>query len=251
MTAPAAAQPSPRPLLRLPRTRRIGRTRVAVLLITALVGYLLVGQVRTSGRLTQRLEALSEGDLARILSGLTTEADNLQTQIAALKLERLSLQTSTQRDATATKAAEDQLHALSILAGTVPASGPGVTVDVADPEASVRYDLFIDIIQELRDAGAEAVAVNVHRVGIRSWFSATPDGAVVLDGATLTAPFQIVAIGDPATLDGGLAIPGGALDTLRAQRAVTVSVQRGARVVVPALASAPTLRVARPVVSGG
>jgi uncharacterized protein YlxW (UPF0749 family) len=133
----------------------------------------------------------------------------------------------------------------------VAASGPGVTVDVADPEASVSYDLFIDLIQELRDAGAEAVAVNNHRIGIRSWFSAAPAGGVVVDDAILTAPFQIVAIGDPATLDGGLAIPGGALDTLRAQRGVTVSVQRGARVVVPALASAPTLRVARPVVSGG
>ena len=250
MTAPTAFEPPSRPLLRLPGARRIRGTRIAVLLVTALVGYLLVGQVRTSGRLTQRLEALSEGDLARILSGLTTEADNLQTQIATLKLERLSLQTSTQRDAAATKAADDQLRALTILAGTVAASGPGVTVEVVDPDASVRYDLFIDIIQELRDAGAEAVAVNDHRVGIRSWFAAAPGGGVVVDGAAIAAPFQIVAIGDPATLDGGLAIPGGALDTLRAQRGVSVSVQRAARVVVPALASAPNLRVARPVVSG-
>jgi len=57
-------------------------------------------------------------------------------------------------------------------------------------------------------------------------------------------------IGNPDTLASALGIPGGALDTLQAQRGVNVDVQRAAKVDVPALASPPTFRVARPVGSG-
>ena len=73
---------------------------------------------------------------------------------------------------------------------------------------------------------------------------------IVLDGIILSAPFHVSAIGQPATLDGGLAIPGGALDTLRTQKGVKVDVQRLAKVDLPALAVAPTFKAARPVASG-
>ena len=69
-------------------------------------------------------------------------------------------------------------------------------------------------------------------------------------GARLTAPYRVVAIGEPATLDTALNIPGGATDALRALRSVHVGVQRAARVDVAALAAAPTFRAARPVGSG-
>jgi uncharacterized protein YlxW (UPF0749 family) len=104
-------------------------------------------------------------------------------------------------------------------------------------------------VQELRDAGAEAVAVNDHRVGATSAFGER-DGRLVLDGVTLSAPYTVAAIGPAATLEGGLQIPGGALDTLSSLRGVEVRLQRAARIVVPALARPPTFRVGRPVVSG-
>jgi len=58
---------------------------------------------------------------------------------------------------------------------------------------------------------------------------------------------DIDAIGQPATLDGGLAIPGGALDTLRTQRGVRADVRRVAKIDLPALASPPTFNAARPI----
>jgi uncharacterized protein YlxW (UPF0749 family) len=229
-------------------------TKGVVLVITALVGFLLVGQVRTSQRVTRQLSSESEGDLARILSDLNTGTDNLRDQVGTLKLQLFSLQTSTRRDDTAARTAADQLVALEVLAGTVAATGPGVTVTVDDPESAVRYDLLINLVEELRDAGAEAIAVNGQRVGATSAFA--PDNQAILligpgvPGARLTAPYRVVSIGEPATLDTALNIPGGATDALRALRSVQVGVQRAARVDVPALAAAPTFRVARPVGSG-
>lgn len=222
--------------------------RVAVAVLAAAVGFLLVTQFRGQERFTQRLEAESEGDLARILASLNSETDSLREEIASLKLQLLTLQTSSARDTAAVRAAREQLTALEILAGTSPAHGPGVVVRIADPNRALRYDTFVDIVQELRDAGAEAIAINEHRVGVQSAF--TQDGdAVMLDGARLASPYRVVAIGGPDTLDAGLAIPGGVVDTLAAVNGVDVAVARQADVRVPALASPPSFQSARPVTS--
>jgi uncharacterized protein YlxW (UPF0749 family) len=220
--------------------------RVLVVLAGLVVGFLLVGQLRTSSRFTQQLSAETEGDLARILAGLTSDADNLRDQVATLKLQLLDLQNSSQRNDAASRSAEEQLRALQVLAGTVPVTGPGIVVNIDDPGASLHYDLMIDVVQELRDAGAEALAVNGHRIGAASSFSDASEG-IAVDGANLTAPYRVSAIGQPPTLEGGMAIPGGALDTLHAQRGVKVEVQRSNALQLPALTVAPTFRVARPV----
>ena len=220
-----------------------------VLAVTAAVGFLLASQLGGSERFSQRLSAESEGDLARILSSLTTEADSLRDEISNLKLQLLSLETSSQQDDAAEDAAEQQLAALAVLAATVPVTGPGVEVTITDPEDSVGYDTMIDIVQELRDAGAEAVAINQRRVGPTSSFGER-SGEVTLDGEVLTRPYVVRAIGAPATIEGALKIPGGVTDTLRSLDGVAADVVRRAKVDLPSLSRTPTFRVARPVGSG-
>lgn len=220
-----------------------------VLLVTAIVGFLLVSQLRADESLDQRLEAESEEDLTRILANLNQEADSLREEITTLRVQLADLRAGSRSDEAAAQAAEQQLEALEVLAGTVPVVGPGIVVDIADPQRSVAYDTLIDVVQELRDAGAEALAVNGRRVGVASAFS-EDKGTVLLDGAPLTAPFRVEAIGNPETLEGGLEIPGGALDTLRALKGVTADVRKVGRIDLPALTKAPAFRVARPVGSG-
>ena len=240
MTAPVQA----------PRTRiRVRATTVLMLLLAGGLGFMLVAQLGSTERFSRRLQAENEGDLARILANLTTSDANLRDQLGTLKLQLQTLQTSSRQDAASQAAAAEQLDALQVLAGTVPVTGPGIVVTTDDPAASLHYDLMIDLVQELRDAGAEAIAVNNRRIGAASAFGER-DGQILLDGVPLTRPYKIAAIGQPATLDGGLAIPGGALDTLRTQKDVDVDIERLAKIDLPALATAPTFHAARPIESG-
>ncbi|HEX2851029.1 MAG TPA: DUF881 domain-containing protein [Acidimicrobiales bacterium] len=242
MTAPIAAVPS--------GARRF-RTRLTasavILAVAALAGFLLVGQLR--GRSTagpQTLAAENEADLARILANLNSEADALQNEIAQLKVQLTELRQSSSSDAEAAAELDQQIRSLEVLAGTVPVTGPGVVVTATDPDAALTYDSMIDIVQELRDAGAEAIAINDHRVGVATSF-ATQGDAITIDGTRLTAPYRVAAIGQPATLEGGLKIPGGAVDAMTAVKDVRVDVQKLAKVDIPALAAPPTFRTARPV----
>ncbi|MFP5377144.1 MAG: DUF881 domain-containing protein [Acidimicrobiia bacterium] len=235
-----------RPGRSAPLRRRVRGGPVLVVAATAVVGFLLVGQLGTTERFSQRLESESEENLARILASLTAEADALRDEISDLKLQLADLRTSSRQADSAERAADQQLQALAVLAGTVPVTGPGLVLGIEDPERSVTYDTLIDAVQELRDAGAEALAVNDRRVGVASAFSQR-DGEVLLDGEVLSRPYRIAAIGQPTTLEGGLKIPGGVLDTLGALRGVRAEVSRAAGIDVPALARPPAFRAARPV----
>jgi uncharacterized protein YlxW (UPF0749 family) len=228
------------------RTSLFGKVLVA--LVAALVGFVLVSQFRGQRTFSRQLQAESETDLARILSSLNGEADSLRDEVASLRLQLQDVQSSSRRDDAAAQSAQHQLADLQVLSGTVPVHGPGVAVTVDDPDRSLRYDALIDLVQELRDAGAEALAVNGLRVGAASALY-PQGGAITLDGATLRAPYRVVAIGEPTTLETGLAIRGGAVETLMAAKGVHVKVDRQPDLTLPALARAPTLRAAHPVAS--
>ena len=218
---------------------------VAALVLAAAVGFVLVSRFGDQEDLQARLQTASEADLGRILAGLTAEADSLRDEISTLRLQLQDLETSTERGVTAQEAASSRLAALSVLAGTVPVTGPGIVISITDPVNRLGYEQFVDVIQELRDAGAEAIAVNGLRVGAGSAFSAE-DGRVLLDGRPLRAPFRVEAIGAADTLQGGLEIRGGVTDTLSSLTQVTVSLGKRSALELPALLRHPTFEVAEP-----
>jgi len=229
-----------------PWTHRLWVIRpLAVLLAAAAIGFVLVSRFGGGEDLEARLRTASEADLARILSGVTSEADLLRDEISTLRLQLRDLQTSTERGDAAEEAASSRLTALSVLAGTVPVEGPGILLTISDPADRLAYEQFVDVIQELRDAGAEAVAVNGLRVGAGSAF-AGEDGRLLLDGRPLKGPYRVEAIGNPETLEGGLEIPGGVMDSLSSTSQVAASVGRRSKLQLPALLRHPTFEVAEP-----
>jgi uncharacterized protein YlxW (UPF0749 family) len=220
--------------------------RALVALSVGLVGFLLTAQFRAQRGITQQLEAESEQDLTRIFASLNEESAALRDETSQLRLELAALESSAERDQLAREAAQRQLEELEILAGVVPARGPGVAVRITDPKGQFEFEMLLDLVQELRDAGAEAIAVNGRRVGAATAFSSRR-GTVTVDGQDIREPFEVVAIGDPATLEVGLKIPGGAVDTLDALEGTHVSVERRSEVRVPALERPPGFKVANPV----
>jgi uncharacterized protein YlxW (UPF0749 family) len=220
--------------------------RALVALSVGLVGFLLTAQFRAQRGVTQQLEAESEQDLTRIFASLNEESAALRDETSQLRLELAALESSAERDQLAREAAQRQLEELEILAGVVPARGPGVSVRITDPKGDFEFETLLDLVQELRDAGAEAIAVNGRRVGAATAFSSRR-GVLTVDGQEIREPYEVVAIGDPATLEVGLKIPGGAVDTVDALDGARVSVERRSEVRVPALERPPRFKVANPV----
>jgi uncharacterized protein YlxW (UPF0749 family) len=235
------------PRRRLLATLRPRATRGQLLagLLCAVLGFALVVQVRQNQ--TQSLSTLRQNELVALLDRISGNSAALDREARRLQTDRDRLRSGAAGSAAAAQAAQERLDVLAILAGTVPAAGPGITLEIADPQRRVSAAILLDTLQELRDAGAEAVQVGQVRVVASTSFADTSDG-VQADGQLLDPPYLFRAIGDPDTLSAALAIPGGVLDVLKQQQAVG-DVQPRTAVTVDALHPVVSPQYARPAAS--
>lgn len=155
-------------------------------------------------------------DLVQILDDLGARQDRLEAESARLTALQRDLEAGSTVDAVAE--AQRQLEALQVLTGTTPVVGPGLTIVITDPDGVVDAPVLLDAVQELRDAGAEAIQVGSTRVVVDTWF-ADADGSVVVNGEPVSEPVRIVAIGDPETMAAAVSIPGGLADSVRTRGA--------------------------------
>ena len=214
-----------------------------VALLTIAVGFALVAQVQAAQDVG--LEGLRETDLVALLDDVSERAETLEDEIRLLESDRAALQQGSGPEAAA--AAEARLASHQILAGTVAVEGPGITMTVSAPEGGFTPTMMIDLMQELRNAGAEAIQIGPVRVVASSWIGIS-DGVLQVDGQRVEDPFRIVAIGDPHTLSGAMAIPGGFTDSVRGING-NVQVVEGELLVIDALHQAEEPQYARPVPS--
>jgi uncharacterized protein YlxW (UPF0749 family) len=205
----ADEQPAPRR-----RVRGTHASAAVIGVLTLLLGFAIAVQVHANSS-GDTLSGLREDDLIGILDNQNARADRLRQQIADLEQNLTQLRDSGDRSAAARRQAAEQSQALGILLGTLPATGPGVSVTVTDPDAKLTGEDLLDVIEELRGAGAEAIQFGSVRVTTSTSFQGS-NGDVQVDGATLAAPYRVTAIGDPKTLDTALNIPGGVAATVRA-----------------------------------
>jgi uncharacterized protein YlxW (UPF0749 family) len=227
------------------RPRRAHRIRAGALIgvLTALLGFAIAVQVHANSQ-SDSLSGLREDDLIDILDNQNARADRLRQQITQLQRSLRSLQDSGDRSSAAREQAEQEASALGVLLGTLPASGPGVVVRITDPHGMLHAEDLLDVVEELRGAGAEAISFGGVRVSTDTAFTEV-DGAVAVDGRPLTAPYEVDAIGGAKTLDTALNIPGGVAAAIRADGGA-VSVSERATVTITVTRTLPTLHYAVP-----
>ena len=229
-------RPSMRPPARI-------QSRAALAAVALLIGFLLAVQATRDPGLS-RLAAESPEDLTRILADLSEEADELTRQVAALKVRLSRYRSSARTDELAVRDARETLADLQVLAGVVPVQGPGVAITVDDPGGQVEWDAILDLIQELRDAGAEAIALGDIRVVASTWLGPAGDG-VSVGGKAVTAPYEIFAIGPADELAEAMDLPGGPLTVIDARPEVEIRVRTDDALVLPAADRSPTFEHAR------
>ncbi|MFE7564594.1 DUF881 domain-containing protein [Kitasatospora sp. NPDC057500] len=223
---------------------RLSRGQLVVALLLFSLGLGLAIQVRSTNDHHSQLRGARQEDLVRILDELDSRQQRLQQEKAELeqslaKLENSSNQAKEAQEQTRKKATE-----LGVLAGTVPATGPGIVLTVDDPQGQVKADMLLDTLQELRAAGAEAIQINDVRVVVNTYFTDV-SGGVQIDGKKVSAPYRFTVVGNPQDLTPALNIPGGVVRTLESHQArATISQQQ--KVLVDALVDPRTPQYAKP-----
>ncbi|NLT57705.1 MAG: DUF881 domain-containing protein [Clostridiales bacterium] len=136
-----------------------------------------------------------------------------------------------------------ELERAELIAGIIDVEGPGITVTMQDSLDTIEIDPLLDpsyyiihdddllrVINELRDAGAEAISINGERLISTSEIRCA--GSIVsINNNRYATPYVIRAIGDPQTLHSALTMRGGVLEQLYAFK-IRVDIQQNDSIII-------------------
>ncbi|WP_324653964.1 DUF881 domain-containing protein [Georgenia sp. H159] len=156
----------------------------------------------------------------------------------------------------------DRVRLLTLSAGGARVRGPGLTITLDDsrdaqagePDSDLGrvQDLDLQVVTNaLWSAGAEAVAINGHRLSsVSAIRSAGP--AILVDLTPLARPYVVEAVGDPDDMRARLtrSTGGSHLDILRESFGIAVEIEEAEGLVLPGT-TARTLRHAEPLAAVG
>ena len=189
---------------------RVWSTRVIVFIICIAVGFsgsIIVQILHTDPRKEIR------SSLAKELTQQTKHLNTLNSEVSSL---RVKVENQSKKLANTTK--DDTLTYDEMATGTIPVTGPGIMLTIANPlaansdttsgslprESSSNIRVVTDgdlqvFIQILWQAGAEAISINGYRLGVQT--SVRTAGQTILVGVNqVQSPYKIQAIGDASAL---------------------------------------------------
>ncbi len=187
--------------------------QVLVAVLVALLGFSAVLQVRSDD--DDALANARRDDLVQILDGLRRQADRLDDHVTELEADRRDLVSGADTEAAALEQAEERARSTGVLAGTIPASGPGIIMTISDPDHVVNAFTMLRAVNELRVAGAEAIQIRgggndeAVRVVASTSFENPSSDVLTVGGKELEPPYDITAIGDSGELSGAMTFAGG------------------------------------------
>ncbi|HSP39169.1 MAG TPA: DUF881 domain-containing protein [Frankiaceae bacterium] len=258
---PAYADAATRRRSRLPRARS---ATAVLLLVGGLAVGLTVGRERTEAPAAAQARTALLGDARQ----RTATVEGLSTEIEQLRRDTSRLQASVLASAQEGTAVAQQRADLSAAAGETAVTGPGVSVSVDDapaaatgrgsaeqrPDGTVVTGRVADrdlqeVVNALWAAGAEAISVGGVRLSPTTAIR-TAGETILADYRPLSAPYVLLAIGDPGALEPAFRSAGAAILTRLGQQHSPVRITRRTDLHLPA-ASGTETRVAKPLAGSG
>ena len=184
---------------------RLG-SRLTVTFVAVLLGILVVGQWRGQAGVPG-LSGLSATELTQLIANLTTGNDQLREEIGDLSRQEANLAAAIDRGGTTVNELNEDLARIRAWAGLTPVSGRGIAITV---RGQIGGDGIEDLLNELRNAGAEAIAVDGVRIVMGVVVAGAP-GELSVENSPLGDAFEIRAIGSPQILTGTLTRIGGVI----------------------------------------
>ena len=178
--------------------------RIPLAVLALLLGVGILTQFRAQGRIAvvasdREAQALLLSELVEANGSLRAEIESLESQLAVYEADGRGV---------GLQGLVAELNRVKVLNGLIEVSGPGLELLIDGPLSALDLQ---DLVNELRNAGAEAIALNGHRLVASSVLAVEAKGQLVVDGRPVARPYVFHAIGDPHTLESALQRPGGLL----------------------------------------
>lgn len=227
-------------------------TYMSITLVAVVLGLMMAFQFRTTSSVDRGVPFDRVQELTIEKKQVERDLNHLQEEAADLTAK---LEEAGKGHTEATGALESELLKIRLYAGLTPVEGPGVEVILENrPESprpggnpglyTIKDEDLLKVINDLRGAGAEAIAINDQRI-IATSEVRLAGNHINVNLTRLSPPYKVIAIGNSGTLKSSLEIKGGLVEYLN-DLGITVKVQPRDKILVPAYTGALRLDYAKP-----
>jgi uncharacterized protein YlxW (UPF0749 family) len=186
-------------------------------LIAIGLGFLIVVQLRSQAAVARTLAAQDDTSVALLINDLNRANNQLLQQSAALAEQQTQLHQALTSGGADSKALSKELTTLRELNGAVAVHGPGLEIRIQGPVMDFELQ---DALNNLRNAGAEAISLNGYRI-VGSTPVVSRGDILMIAGHAVGTPLVLLVIGDAEQLG-----PAADLSASSLQTRVQVSIQR-------------------------
>ncbi len=173
------------------------------LILTALIFM----QVKTISQTNiSELEIMRESELKTEITTLKTKHDEVVAKIKENNEKILEYENASIKGEEASELLQKELKETEDLLGKNSVTGEGIVITMSNTGTTIisASDL-LELVNILRDAGAEAISINEHRIVYDSYISYVSGSFITIKGERVVAPFTIKAIGNTTYLESAVA----------------------------------------------
>lgn len=215
-------------------------SQITLTIITFLLGILMIAQSHTYHLAGKPRVSGSSADQSIILSSLVEANSNLRAEVDSLEAQLNSYRSAGGGGLLETLV--EELNQIKTINGLVQVSGPGIEMRASGPLNALNIQ---DLVNELHNAGAEAIALNGERLVLWSAIAIDDQGWLVVDGVRIASPYVFQAIGDGETLETALLRSGGLVAVLEhSHDDLQVVISRSDKLVLPVHRHSPEFHYA-------
>ncbi len=165
------------------------------------------------------IDTMRESELRKELASWKSKYEDVEQKYTEVSEKLKSYKEESNNDIETKKKLEDELAELNLILGKTNVVGPGITITIKDGDgdtAKVTAEELLIIVNNLKDAGAEAISVNEKRIVDQSYIVDVSTNFIKANGQRIVPPYVIKAIGNSAYLESALLGNGGYAEELKA-----------------------------------
>lgn len=189
---------------------------IALTLVCIILGVMLAWQYK-SINYNQSVASLQNkrvDELKDDLIKIQKQKNDLQDKLKTLEKENQTYEKVKAGDSDAARQIQDNLAKARTFAGLTDVKGKGIIVTIENNGYLYVEDADImNVINELRASGAQAISVNDERIVAMTEIREAGQ-YIMINGKQMVSPFVIKAISDPDKLERSLRLIGGVLEGL-------------------------------------
>lgn len=219
-----------------------GIAQASLFAVAMLIGLLGVGQLNSQARPIE-ISRLTAPELSTLIETLTAGNRELRAGLADIREQLRQYEVSGPQGESALQVSREDLRRITAFGGLAAVDGQGIVMDV---DGNLDAIALNDLVNELRNAGAEAIAVDGVRITARSVAILGPR-AIEVDGVEVGERFTLRAIGSPDGLLGAIERPGGIISQLELFIKATIQIRQAESLALPATTLALEPVVGKPV----